>query len=182
MNRRATDPSARPPSAARRFLLVFAAYLGTAWVVFGGAWIDTVPVQQAYYRGLALISGVLARVAGFEVVVEGTDVIGYEMLTSVVRGCGAIDAGFLFIAAVLAFPVPWKSRMKALLIGVPSLLFVNVLRVTSLVILGETAPEHVDFIHVDVWQVLLILLVTFGWAVWARSAMRPSPTAETSPR
>ena len=48
-------------------------------------------------------------------------------------GCNGLEAVFLMVAGVLAFPSPWKRRFLGLMAYLPILFFLNLLRVNMLV-------------------------------------------------
>ena len=87
----------------------------------------------------------------------------------VVRGgCNGIEAVFLLLAGVLAFPVAWGSRARALLIYLPALFFLNLLRVLMLLWVLQSMPEHMDIFHYQIGQAIMVLFVMLFWIHFVR--------------
>jgi exosortase/archaeosortase family protein len=89
----------------------------------------------------------------------------------VVRGgCNGIEAVFLLLAGVLAFPVGWVNRARALLLYLPLLFFLNVLRVLMLLWVLESIPQHMDIFHYQIGQAIMVLFVMLLWIHFVRKS------------
>jgi exosortase H (IPTLxxWG-CTERM-specific) len=75
----------------------------------------------------------------------------------IVKSCDAMEANILFAAAVIAFPSPWRRKVIALVAGLVALVGVNLLRLFVLYWVGVFAPSAFDFLHLDVWPLLMIV-------------------------
>lgn len=126
----------------------------------------------AWLGSNAQIASALLAMLGQPTQVNGSDLIGGNFVLAVRRGCDAMEPLFLYIAAVFAFPALWRSKIRALAIGVPALLALNQVRIVSLHFVGVHFPRVFEFVHVDLWQVLFIFLVVLVWALWATSAAK----------
>src|SRR5690606_23742018 len=93
------------------FLLIQAALFTAELMPMGQAW-----VVKPFTGLLADISGYLIAVLGREIQTSG--VIIYDVKTSfavmIEAGCNGIEATILLVAAVLAFPAPWKNKLYGL--------------------------------------------------------------------
>lgn len=110
---------------------------------------------------------------------QGTVVAWYlgvgSLPVSVVPSCSGLDAMSLCVAAVMAFPRPWRRRLAGAGIGLVWILLVNLARVASLAAAVDSA--WFDLLHVVVWPTLLIL-ATVGWVfLWLRVTDRPVDAA-----
>ncbi len=92
----------------------------------------------------------------------------------VVSECGAIEIMAIFIAAVLAFPATWASRLIGLAIGVPLMYLVNIFRLFCLAIIGALDPSRkwFTFAHEYVWQAVFIIFVVAVWMAWVEYVAR----------
>lgn len=90
------------------------------------------------------------------------------------NGCNGIEAVMILAAAILAFPATLRSRMTGLLAGSIVIQLLNLVRVSSLVWLGEHHRDVFDFIHVGVWQSIVILAAVSLFMFWSwKFAERP---------
>ena len=119
---------------------------------------------------------------------DGTTLRSKRNSVNIAHGCDAIEPIALFVAAVIAFPAPWKTKLPGLLIGTLVLTALNIVRIISLFYIGIWKREWFDRMHEDVWQPAFIVLSLFFWVVWALWATKPAtgtgsrPPASTPPQ
>lgn len=139
----------------------------------------TPPVQSAvvlpWTEALTRISAGLItvfdpRVAAFGKILQSTT-NGFAV--SIEAGCNGIEAAIILIAAMLAFPAPWKHRAIGVLAGLAAVQALNVLRVISLFYLGQWNLKVFEWAHLYVWQGLIMLDVLIVWLIWIRTLPRP---------
>jgi exosortase/archaeosortase family protein len=95
----------------------------------------------------------------------------------VTLACSGTDALALCLGAVLAYPVPWRTRLAGAAGGAALILGLNTLRIGTL---GQAAasPAWFDALHVYAWPALLTLAIAGYVFGWMRLADRgPSPDA-----
>ena len=146
----------------------------------------TAPVQQAvvlpWTQALARISAGLVMLFDPNVVVFGkvlqSTTNGFAL--SIEAGCNGIEAALILIAAMLAFPAPWKHRAIGILVGLAAIQSLNVVRVVSLFYLGQWSMEAFEWAHFYVWQALIMLDVLIVWMFWTRSLPRATFTVSSS--
>lgn len=88
--------------------------------------------------------------------------------------CSAIPSMILYLAAVLAFPAGWRTRLIGLFGGLPILYLVNILRLACLGIIGaltEGGPWF-KFSHEYVWQGIYVVFVVAVWMAWVEYLVR----------
>ena len=85
------------------------------------------------------------------------------------RGCDAIEASAIFVAALLAFPAKWKQKLKGLIKGLLILSVINLVRIVSLFFIGRYYPDFFEFVHVDIWQIIFIILALVLWLDWVKT-------------
>ena len=91
---------------------------------------------------------------------------------SIEAGCNGVEATIVLLAAILAFPAPWKHKLAGLAAGVVAVQGLNVLRVISLFYLGQWDFDVFEWAHLYVWQALIMLDVLVVWLVWVRTLPR----------
>jgi exosortase H (IPTLxxWG-CTERM-specific) len=91
---------------------------------------------------------------------------------SIEAGCNGVEATLVLLAAILAFPAPWKHKVVGLVIGILAVQLLNVIRVISLFYLGQWNFEMFEWAHLYVWQALIMLDVLVVWLIWVRRVPR----------
>lgn len=101
-------------------------------------------------------------------VADGRYVYLNEVGIHIVNGCNGLDALSLFVGFVLAYPGTWRRRALFIPAGLLFIVFVNVLRCASLLIISDRFPQHFDSVHgfhaLWIFYVAIFLL----WMLWAR--------------
>jgi exosortase H (IPTLxxWG-CTERM-specific) len=101
------------------------------------------------------------------IVVVGTVIRTSRFALDVRNGCNAVEAMMLLAAAMIAFPATLRSRLAGLLVASVAIQIVNVIRVSSLVWLGEHHRGAFDVMHVAVWQTIVILAAVTMFVFWS---------------
>ena len=94
---------------------------------------------------------------------------------SIEAGCNGVEATIVLLAAILAFPAPWKRKLVGLAVGVVAVQGLNVVRVISLFYIGQWSLPIFEFAHRYVWQALIMLDVLIVWLLWVRTLPRVAP-------
>lgn len=100
---------------------------------------------------------------------------GADAILTVKPFCTAFDYSWFLIAAIVAFPARFGQKLLGLAIGVPLLLVLNVLRISSLYWTGITFPWHFGFMHEQFWAVLLnfsTICCAVFWMMWIKRTNR----------
>jgi exosortase H (IPTLxxWG-CTERM-specific) len=160
-------------SARVRFLVAFGAAAGVLLAVYGYPYSPEGFVARRlilpYFLAYARAAGALLSSFDPAVHVDGVVVSGRFPLR-IVRSCDAGEAMALLVAAVIAFPVPWRRRALGLAIGVATVFAVNVVRICSLYLVGVQRPDLFEAAHLHVWPLLLIGGALTAFLIWARWA------------
>ena len=131
--------------------------------------------------GQALVTpwtAILARLSAILVNPFDPHVVAYGKLIqsqssgfgiTVEAGCNAVEACIILIAAILAFPAPWRHKVLGMTIGILAVQGVNVLRIISLFYLGQWRMDAFEFAHLYLWQALIMLDVLVVWLIWIRA-------------
>jgi exosortase H (IPTLxxWG-CTERM-specific) len=159
----------------------FLGFLVLQAVLFGA---ELTPWAQRWFvlpwtDSLAAISADLVKVFDPGVIAEGKVLQSANngFAVSIEAGCNGVEATIVLVAAMLAFPAPWKRKLFGLAVGVIAVQGLNVIRVISLFYLGQWNQEAFEFAHQYVWQALIMLDVLIVWLLWVRTL----PRAAASP-
>lgn len=140
------------------------------------------PVQKKVLPGLlelnARASAAVLNIFGEGAEAADTTLRSRRYQVNIAHGCDAIEPIALFIAAVLAFPAPVRTKWPGLLAGVLALTVLNVVRIISLFYVGIHWQSAFETMHEDVWQPAFIVFSLFFWVVWALWATKPPARGE----
>lgn len=170
-----------PDTNGRRFLLKF---LGLVTLFFLAA--APVPVNQAlvepFTAFLARAGGAVCHALGAGTRTIGTMIQGPTFAVDIKNGCNGLETVFVYAAAVLAFPAPWRLRLMGLIPGILAIQAVNLVRIVTLFFIGVRWPQLFEKTHVVVWQTLIILFGVSLFLVWAtRIGDHARSAAQTDP-
>ena len=156
-----------------RFFLLFLVLLA---VLFG---LELTPWVQAWFvvpwtNALAAISTWIVTLFDGNVVATGKVMRSSSngFAVSIEAGCNGVEATLVLLAAMLAFPAPWRHKVVGLAIGVIAVQLLNIVRVISLFYLGQWNYDMFEWAHLYVWQALIMLDVLVVWLIWVRRVPR----------
>jgi exosortase H (IPTLxxWG-CTERM-specific) len=156
-----------------RFFLLF---LAIQALLFG---LELTPWAQAWFvipwtDALAQISTFLVTLVDPNVTATGkimrSTANGFAV--SIEAGCNGVEATIVLLAAMLAFPSPWKNKVYGLIAGTIAVQGLNIVRVISLFYLGQWNRDWFEWAHLYIWQALIMLDVLIVWLVWVRTLPR----------
>jgi len=153
-----------------RFALVFVLALAALFAAQ-----LTAPVQRVavlpWTAGLASASASLVTLVDPHVVATGkvlrSTATGFGI--SIEAGCNGVEAALILIAAILAYPAPWRHRLVGMLAGLAAVQALNIVRVISLFYLGQWSPKAFEWSHLYLWQALIMLDVLIVYLIWIRT-------------
>jgi exosortase/archaeosortase family protein len=168
-------PAADEAAFARSVLGFLGLFLAFNVVFFAFSMVPAAGELQRLYALLtARVSGVLLNLAGQGCRVSGTYISSAHFAVNVHDSCtGCALTAFLW-AAALAFPTTAGNKLRGVAVGSALMTLLNVVRITSVFLVGAYAPGHFDFIHEEVWPGLLsvsAVAITLAWVAWVQ---RPS--------
>jgi exosortase H (IPTLxxWG-CTERM-specific) len=158
------------------FLIVFVVLLGGSFTLISLNWVND-HVIEPFTGGIARVSGATLDLLGQDVRMQGTVIRGRRFAVNIRNGCNGIEAMLIFLAAVLAFPAPWRARFLGLALGVVAIQAVNLVRVVALYLTGAYFPSWFDASHTVIWQTVVILFSVLLWIVWANRLGAPREPA-----
>lgn len=167
-----------------KFLLVFSLIVVTLFAIE-----LTAPAQTWF---VIPWTEALAKTAAFLLTSFDSSVIAQGKMLATVKGnfgvtieagCNGVEALIILVAAMLAFPAPWLHRIVGILIGSVTVQALNLVRVISLFYIGQWNFTVFEWMHLYVWQALIMLDVLLVWVLWIRAlppAAKPSSTNTTA--
>ena len=153
-----------------RFALVFILALGTLFTAE-----LTAPAQRLavlpWTAGIASASAGLITLVDAQVIASGkvlrSTANGFGV--SIEAGCNGIEAALILIAAMLAYPAPWRHRAIGIVAGLTAVQALNIIRVISLFYVGQWSLQVFEWLHLYIWQALIMLDVLIVWLIWIRT-------------
>jgi exosortase H (IPTLxxWG-CTERM-specific) len=186
MPKKAVPSIARPADAVpfwrrnRReltFLILFLVLLAGGFTVISINWVNDHAVEP-FTAGVAQASGAMLNLLGQKVTLKGTVMQSPRFAVNIRNGCNGVEAMLIFLAAVLAFPASWRSRLIGLALGILAIQIVNLVRVVALFLTGVYFPRLFDSSHTVIWQTIVILFGVLLWIFWANRFAGPAAPAE----
>ena len=166
-------------------LRFFVTFLLLQAILFG---LELTPWAQEYF--VVPWTNTLARISTWLVTVFDPNVMAIGKImrsttngfaVSIEAGCNGVEATIVLLAAILAFPAPWRSKVIGLVVGVLAVQGLNIVRVISLFYLGQWDREWFEWAHLYIWQALIMLDVLIVWLVWVRTLPRSEDPGPPSP-
>ncbi len=156
-----------------RFLLLFPAILlalfaleltppGQQWFV--APW--TALVAQVSIAAMKLFDPAVAA-AGAMITSTKT---GFSVV--ILAGCNGVEAMIVLVAAILAYPAPWRYRLVGMAVGIAAIQALNIVRIVSLFYLGQWNREVFEWAHLYAWQALIMLDALIVFLLWLRTLPR----------
>lgn len=158
------------------FLILFVVLLGGGFSLISLNWVNDHAIEP-FTAGIARASGAVLDLLGQHVDQNGTVLRNAKFAVNIRNGCNGVEAMLIFLAAVLAFPASWKSRLAGLALGILAIQLVNLIRVVALFLTGVYFPRIFDTSHTVIWQTIVILFGVLLWIFWANRFAAPAEPA-----
>lgn len=139
-------------------------------------------IVEPFTAGVARAGGAVIGLLGEDVRMKGTTIASSRFAVDIRNGCNGLETVFIFAAAVLAFPAPWKLRLAGLAAGTVLIQLFNLVRIASLYFIGLHFPKLFEESHVVVFQVLVVLFGVALFLLWAQRYALPPRPAPGDPR
>lgn len=92
------------------------------------------------------------------------DACGHEF--EIILECSGIYTALLYVSCVLSFPADLKRKTAGIALGLPAIFVINIIRLTTLMVIDIRLPLFSDFAHCYVWDVSFIILVVILFQIW----------------
>jgi len=177
------EPGAGPAATGWRahrreitFLVVFLLLLAASFTLISWQPVND-DVIVPFTAGVARASGWVLDAMGQDVTMAGTVIRNPRFAVNIENGCNGVEAMLIFLAAVLAFPAPWRSRLLGVAFGMVAIQLINLVRVVALFLTGAYLPDLFNASHTVIWQTVVILCAVLLWILWADRFARPRDAA-----
>ena len=146
----------------------------------------TKPVQQAvvvpFTESIAALSAWLVTMLDSGVVSQGIVLrdVDSGFAVAIQAGCNGVEATIVLIAAMLAFPSPWRWKFIGIGVGFIAIQFMNLLRIITLFYLGQWNHTAFEWAHLYIWQALIMLDVLVVFLIWLRYLPRKQVIEDAS--
>ena len=133
--------------------------------------VDRVDFSWMLAQASAWLSGLflrgLGQVAGFPVIVDGTNLASGDFRVDVSPACSGAVPAMIYVSAVCAYPASRRAKMIGAAIGIGVIGGVNLIRVVTLFLIGLFYNEYFHDTHVYVAQALVVAIAVATWLFWA---------------
>lgn len=161
-------------------VLIFVLGFAVLMILFYAFWLSDYcqnNIQPNIVSVNARFSSFILNLFGMETTAVKERISSSSFSVSIARGCDAIEAMALFALALLAFPARWNYKVIGFFVGIAILFSLNIVRIVSLFLTGIYFPKAFEIMHVEVWQVLFILLAIGLWIFWIKWTRKGSAHA-----
>ncbi|HXH04675.1 MAG TPA: exosortase H [Candidatus Competibacteraceae bacterium] len=159
----------------RRYFVLFGVIL-----LLGYISVYLPPVREhlvgPFTAGITQVAGALIALCGGQVWVSSNTLAIPGFAVQVLDMCNGVEATLVLWSAMLAFPAPWRYKLKGLALGTTTVHALNILRIISLLYLGAYDAELFHWFHWYLWDAVImldILVVFLAWLRWAPAVKRP---------
>ena len=115
------------------------------------------------------ISSLILKILGYGTTWNADQIISDQANVSIRKGCDALAPVAIFGSVLLAYPAAIKPKIKAVILGVFTLLGINIIRIVSLFMFQIHAPHLFDLMHLVIWQGIFIFLALMLCFYWIKS-------------
>ncbi|MEW5923081.1 MAG: exosortase H [Candidatus Zixiibacteriota bacterium] len=117
-------------------------------------------------EGTALISGSILSLFSDGVHQSGVSVSYKGFSVEIIDECTGLFEMLIYIAAVLSFSTTIRKKLIGIAIGLPAIFGFNLVRIIILLVVGAISMEVFNFMHLYLWQVTLIIMISTIWIGW----------------
>jgi exosortase H (IPTLxxWG-CTERM-specific) len=117
-------------------------------------------------EGTAYITGAAVSLFSDNVYYDGVHVSYKGFSIEIIDECTGLFEMLIFLAAVFSFPTTIKKKMIGVLMGLPAIFVFNLVRIAILLVVGAYSWATFNFMHLYLWQVTLIIMISTVWILW----------------
>lgn len=117
---------------------------------------------------LAQTTGTFLSWFDHSVAILGSTVRVNDFSAEIIPACTGLFTTSIYMAAVLAYPCTWRSKLLGMALGVFGILALNWMRIVSLLLIGAYYRPAFEFAHLFVWRSLVIFAAGILWLYWVK--------------
>lgn len=103
---------------------------------------------------------------GMDATFDGFNIQLKSSTFQIIPECTGILAAMIYCSCILAYPAKWKEKAVGVVIGFPSILAMNLVRMVFLVYIGNSHPNIFEYVHSYLWQGTFIIFILLIWFLW----------------
>jgi len=167
-------PGAEPPAPGRSGA---ASAIGIAYIKFAALLLGLFTLSQASLadtlvfqpvaRGIARLAAFLLGLISIEAQAHGSVIHSGPFAAMVDTNCTGLFVMFIYLSALVAYPSDLREKALGVALGIGALFALNLVRVSSLVVVGAARPDMLNVAHYLVWQSVMIVAALCLWLFWA---------------
>lgn len=127
----------------------------------------------AAWMSFGILKGI-GFVFGFEIFRMGTIMGSGAFEVDVSPACSGAVPTTIYLSAVFAYPAQWRSKWIGAVLGIVTIHLVNLVRVSTLFLVGLYYRQIFHETHVYVAQALVVCVAVAIWVYWASRFAKPS--------
>lgn len=156
------------------FIARFLVLLGVFYVAISNTFADRIAVQP-FTAGIATVAAALLRLFGDPVHRQGTLLSSPTFAVEIKTGCNGVEAMLVLVAAIVAYPAPWRRKAIGAAAGIAVIQLLNLARVLMLFIIGRDYPARFELFHVVIGQSVIFLASIGIFLLWSSTLAASSP-------
>lgn len=150
-------PELRDTIGIRRFVITYLLLMGAFFLLIGLKPIQNlIDLNGLYTKGVVLVTSKILKILTIPATYQGSIISLPSIALDVRFGCNGLEAVMIYAVAVVAFPAPWKKKIKGVIGGFLALQIVNILRISSLAYSAVHLKNLFEYIHIYIAQGMMI--------------------------
>lgn len=126
----------------------------------------------------ASLSASVINLLGFNCGVYKDTIFSMQFSVGIRKGCDALEPMALLVAGIVAFPASIRQKLIGVFFGLAALFVLNIIRIVTLYLTGIYYPKFFEAMHIEVWQIIFILIGIGFLFLWIRWAVKHKVKAE----
>jgi exosortase/archaeosortase family protein len=153
------------------FILVFLVFESVIWAAAVTGRLDWLMAWNTQ------AAAVLIKAVGIPLTVAGNQIVLASRILRIDLDCTALPIAALYSALVIVYPLPIRSRLLALAVGLPVIAVANLLRLLGVAVASESmSPSVFIFAHEYLFKIVMVLVVVALWVGWLQMAQGNAKT------
>jgi len=125
-----------------------------------------------YLNLTAKLSSLLLIFLGMNTDTNGSLIYSADTSVLISYGCEGTESIIIFLAGLIAIPLPFRNKILPGIITVFLLYFLNLLRIVALFLIQKNYPNQFDNFHIIYFPILFILFALVGLYLSTKSISR----------
>ena len=130
------------------------------------SWLTSSSLFDRFVEFTASTTGFMLNIFNDDVIVVDKMVSSPEFQMGIIGACTGLIPLAIYISAILAYPSAIWQKVIGIIAGAIGIYAVNIVRTSSLFVIGTHFPSFFDTAHYLVWQALMILVAVAFWLLW----------------